>query len=108
MPGWLRLKEGNYGGYAVHLASHEPSKAWRIILCGWFLVDRVRRIAQTSGLQKPIGNQTLPANSLVSVDTLIFSPSLMKKGTRISTPVSNLAGLVTLPLAVSPRTPGSV
>ena len=54
------------------------------------------------------GDQARPANSRVSVDTLTFSPSLMKGGTRISMPVSSLAGLVTLPLAVSPRAPGSV
>ena len=48
--------------------------------------------------------QARPANCRVSVSTLIFSPSLIKTGTRISMPVSNLAGLVTLPLAVSPRT----
>jgi hypothetical protein len=52
--------------------------------------------------------QARPANCRVSVSTLIFSPSLMNTGTRISMPVSSLAGLVTLPLAVSPRTPGSV
>ena len=50
----------------------------------------------------------LPANSLVSVCTFTFSPSLMKSGTRISRPVSSVASLVTPPLAVSPRTPGSV
>ena len=32
----------------------------------------------------------------------------MKSGTRISRPVSSVADLVTPPLAVSPRTPGSV
>ena len=47
-------------------------------------------------------------NSRVSVLTLTFSPSLMNSGTRISMPVSSVAGLVTLPLAVSPRIPGSV
>ena len=52
--------------------------------------------------------QARPANSRVSVWTFTFSPSLMKSGTRISRPVSSVAGLVTLPLAVSPRTPGSV
>src|SRR5574337_914369 len=49
-----------------------------------------------------------PANSRVSVCTLTFSPSLMKSGTRISRPVLVFATLVTLPLVVSPRTPGSV
>src|SRR5205085_12355632 len=49
-----------------------------------------------------------PANSRVSVCTLTFSPSLMKSGTRIDRPVSSVASLVTPPLAVSPRTPGSV
>ena len=48
------------------------------------------------------------ANSRFSVLTLIFSPSLMKVGTRISRPVSRRASLVTLPAAVSPRTEGSV
>ena len=32
----------------------------------------------------------------------------LKSGTRISSPVSSVASLVTPPLAVSPRTPGSV
>ena len=32
----------------------------------------------------------------------------MKRGTRISSPVSSVAAFVTPPLAVSPRTPGSV
>jgi hypothetical protein len=49
-----------------------------------------------------------PANSRLSVDTLTFSPSLIKRGTRISRPVSSVAGLVTLPLDESPRTTGSV
>ena len=53
-------------------------------------------------------NQARPANSRVSVDTLTVSPSLIKRGTRISMPVSSFASLVTLPLEVSPRTPGSV
>ena len=35
-----------------------------------------------------------PANSRVSVWTFTFSPSLMKSGTRISRPVSSVAGLV--------------
>jgi hypothetical protein len=39
--------------------------------------------------------------------TSTFSPSLMKSGL-ISSPVSSVAFLVTLPLAVSPRTAGSV
>ena len=52
--------------------------------------------------------QARPANSPVSVDTFTFSPSLMNRGTRISSPVSRRAGLVTLPLDESPRTPGSV
>src|SRR5262245_7496661 len=47
-----------------------------------------------------------PANSRVSVWTLTFSPSLMKRGTRISNPVSSVAAFVTVPLAVSPRTAG--
>src|SRR3954469_19709138 len=49
-----------------------------------------------------------PANSRVSVWTLTFSPSLMNNGTRISSPVWSVASFVTLPLAVSPRTPGGV
>ena len=49
-----------------------------------------------------------PANSRVSVCTFTLSPSLMNSGTRISSPVSSVASLVTPPLAVSPRTPGSV
>lgn len=53
-------------------------------------------------------HQARPANSRVSVLTFTFSPSLMKRGTLISMPVSRVAGLVTLPLAVSPRLPGSV
>jgi len=49
----------------------------------------------------------LPANSLFSVDTFTFSPSLMKRGTRISRPVSSRAVLVPPP-DESPRTAGSV
>src|ERR1017187_2789495 len=33
-------------------------------------------------------HQALPANARLSVDTLTFSPSLIKRGTRISRPVS--------------------
>src|ERR1017187_2820866 len=56
----------------------------------------------------PKPSHARPANPRLSVDTFTFSPSLMKRGTRISRPVSSLAGLVTLPLDESPRTPGSV
>ena len=49
----------------------------------------------------------LPENSRFSVETFTFSPSLMKRGTRISRPVSRRAGLV-LPPDESPRTAGSV
>src|SRR6185436_20021534 len=49
-----------------------------------------------------------PENSRVSVWTRTLSPSLMKSGTRISSPVDSVAALVAAPLAVSPRTPGSV
>src|SRR6202789_3067144 len=49
-----------------------------------------------------------PANSRVSVLTLMDSPSLTKNGTWISIPVSSFADLVTAPLAVLPRAPGSV
>src|SRR5438876_10168469 len=49
----------------------------------------------------------LPANSRLSVDTFTFSPSLMKRGTRISRPVSSRAVLVP-PSDESPRTVGSV
>ena len=49
----------------------------------------------------------LPANSRFSVDTFTFSPSLMKRGTRISRPVSSRAALVPPP-DESPRTAGSV
>lgn len=77
------------------------------------------RASAPCGSEKTVGHRILihaqllwdqarPANSRVSVDTLIVSPSLMKSGTRISMPVSSFAGLVTLPLEVSPRTPGSV
>src|SRR5215472_9822578 len=52
--------------------------------------------------------QARPANSPVSVETFTISPSLMKRGTRISSPVPSRAGLVTVPLDESPRTPGSV
>ena len=48
-----------------------------------------------------------PANSSVSVCTFTLSPSLTNSGTRIWRPVSSVAILVTPPLAVSPRTPGS-
>src|SRR5208283_2076996 len=43
-------------------------------------------------------DQARPANSRLSVETLTFSPSLMKRGTRISRPVWRRADLVTLPL----------
>src|ERR1035441_215477 len=56
----------------------------------------------------PEPNHARPANPRLSVDTFTFSPSLIKRGTRISRPVSSVAGLVTLPLDESPRTPGSV
>jgi hypothetical protein len=55
----------------------------------------------------PVATHALPANSRVSVDTFTFSPSLMKRGTRISRPVSSLAVLVPPP-EESPRMPGSV
>ena len=41
------------------------------------------------------------------VSTSMIPPSLMKRGTRTSTPVSSLAGLSVL-VAVSPLRPGSV
>jgi hypothetical protein len=53
------------------------------------------------------GGYARPANSRVSVETFTFSPSLIKRGTRISRPVSSLTILVTLPLEESPRAPGS-
>ena len=52
--------------------------------------------------------QARPANSPVSVATFTFSPCLINSGTLISSPVSSFAGFVTLPLDVSPFTPGSV
>jgi|HubBroStandDraft_2_1064218.scaffolds.fasta_scaffold18224_3 hypothetical protein len=51
--------------------------------------------------------QARPANSRVSVATFTFSPSLMKRGTRISRPVSSFTTFVTVPLEESPLTPGS-
>jgi hypothetical protein len=54
-----------------------------------------------------VPTHALPANSRFSVDTFTFSPSLMKRGTRISRPVSSLAVLVPPP-EESPRIPGSV
>src|SRR5512140_1531504 len=60
------------------------------------------------GLSLSNDDQARPANSRVSVETLMRSPSLIKRGTRISRPVSSFADFVTLPLAVSPREPGSV
>src|SRR5271156_346205 len=54
-----------------------------------------------------VPTHALPANSRFSVDTFTFSPSLMKRGTRISRPVSNLAVLVPPP-EESPRIAGSV
>src|SRR5437773_5950068 len=70
------------------------------------LGSTVRRTKGDDDRLKP--HQARPANSRLSVDTLTFSPSLIKRGTRISRPVSSLAGLVTPPLEESPRTPGSV
>src|ERR1700680_3280832 len=69
---------------------------------------RTARMAQSVVHSAPPSAYALPANSRVSVWTLTFSPSLMNRGTRISSPVSSVASLVTLPLAVSPRVPGSV
>ena len=40
-----------------------------------------------------VRTHALPANSRFSVDTFTFSPSLMKRGTRISRPVSSRADL---------------
>ena len=54
-----------------------------------------------------VRTHALPANSRFSVDTFTFSPSLMKRGTRISRPVSSRAVLVPPP-DDSPRTAGSV
>src|SRR5271167_2287439 len=71
-------------------------------IVGSSLSNHVRSQAQLAW------DQTRPANSRVSVETLILSPSLMKSGTRISIPVCSFAGLVPLPLAPSPRAPGSV
>jgi len=62
----------------------------------------------SEGCARSCRSQARPANSFVSVWTLTISPSLMNRGTRISSPVSSRATLVTLPLAVSPREPGSV
>ena len=53
-------------------------------------------------------SQARPAKSSVSVWTFTRSPSLTKRGTRISIPVSSVAAFVTPPLDVSPRWPGSV
>src|SRR5690606_638156 len=46
--------------------------------------------------------------SPVRVSTRILSPTLMKSGTRTTTPDSSVAGLSPPPEAVSPFTPGSV
>src|ERR1700742_3321596 len=71
-----------------------------------FLIRRYLEMGnQTEALQAAYAR---PANSRVSVLTFMDSPSLTKNGTWISIPVSNFAGLVTAPLAVLPRTPGSV
>jgi hypothetical protein len=101
--------DGNNWGCAT-------SRAVREVACRTADTVRLRRVGLPPGKRSvwhPIHaqlawDQARPTNSRVSVDTLIVSPSLMKRGTRISMPVSSFAGLVTLPLDVSPRTPGSV
>src|SRR5437879_13073781 len=70
------------------------------------LEDRLARVSQKSTIDLE-RTHALPANSRFSVDTFTFSPSLMKRGTRISRPVSSRAALVPPPDA-SPRTAGSV
>ena len=50
--------------------------------------------------------QTLSQYSLLSVFTLMLSPSFMNNGTCMTRPVSRVAGLLP-PEAVSPFTPGS-
>src|SRR5262249_5200520 len=67
-----------------------------------------RDLAEASARRRAGECHARPANSRVSLCTFTLSPSLMKSGTRICRPVSSVASFVTPPLAVSPRTPGSV
>jgi hypothetical protein len=71
----------------------------------WSLsVDAISRQRSAIDLEP---SHALPAKSRFSVETFTFSPSLMKRGTRISRPVSSRAVLVPPP-DESPRTAGSV
>src|SRR5581483_6192381 len=75
---------------------------------GFFRHRRVRiRDGKSCSVHADRVSYARPANSRVSVWTRTFSPSLMNRGTRISSPVSSLATFVAAP-AVSPRAPGSV
>src|SRR5471032_1917535 len=84
------------GRQAWHPADHPPR------------LPHVAHHVVTARLKGSRSVYARPENSRDSVCTLIFSPSLMKSGTRISMPVSSVATFVTLPLAVSPRAPASV
>ncbi len=89
---------------------------WSVEMRGGEMLDLSRKLTRRDDSRwkghrrasRPRPAYARPANSRVSVWTLTFSPSLMKSGTRISRPVSSRASFVTPPLAVSPRTPGSV
>src|SRR5258708_12347100 len=69
------------------------------------LEDRLARASQKSIIDLEPAHAR-PANSRFSVNTFTFSPSLMKRGTRISSPASRLPLLVP-PLHPPPPPPGS-
>jgi len=117
---WLRDPRGYHGNAARehYLRSHDKRSSFGLDnycrkSCHYTQVPRaqgkmgvVAILRQRSG-RRSVPTHALPANSLFSVDTFTFSPSLMKRGTRISRPVSSLAVLVPPP-EESPRIAGSV
>ena len=107
LPVALRFDDHNLM-ITIYCAHENVQRKITKVLDGWLGACEDFPRSSIEGFAALARDQARPANSRVSVDTLIFSPCLMKRGTRISMPVSSFAGLVTLPLAVSPRAPGSV
>ena len=89
-PLWIALRTGSGDVFPDKRGATALSVAWFSTRANsqW----RIRNPFKVS-----LNGHARPANSRVSVDTLIFSPSLMNSGTRISMPVSSLASLVTFP-----------
>jgi hypothetical protein len=90
-----------------------PSGRGRTVFLTFLFIERFEGVLSAMGMLRQrsaidlVRTHALPANSRFSVDTFTFSPSLMKRGTRISRPVSSRAFLVPPP-DESPRTAGSV